>query len=86
MPGFLAALDWRFETAFILIRAVAITAASLWCLHRDRGKSDGDYAAFLEGDFDPAWFDTVIENIENYPVLIFFGHGEPRGGAACRGR
>jgi hypothetical protein len=68
MLGFLAALDWRFETALVLICAVAITAVSLWCLHRDRGKADGDYAAFLEDDFDPTWFDTVIEGIGEYPV------------------
>jgi hypothetical protein len=43
-------------------------AASLWCLHRDQGKADGDYAAFLEDDFDPTWFDVVIEDIGKYPV------------------
>jgi hypothetical protein len=70
MPGTLAALDWRFEIALMLICAVAITAVSLWRLHRDRGKADGDYAAFLKDDFDPAWFDTVIEGIGEYPVLF----------------
>jgi hypothetical protein len=68
--GFLAALDWRFETALILLCAVAVTAASLWCLYRDKGKADGDYAAFLEDDFDHSWFDTVIEGISEYPVLF----------------
>jgi hypothetical protein len=68
MLGFLAALDWRFETVLVLVCAVAVTAVSLWCLHRDRGKADGDYAAFREDDFDPAWFDTVIERIGEYPV------------------
>jgi hypothetical protein len=68
MLGFLAALDWRFETFLILLCAVAVTAVSLWYLHRDRGKADGDYAAFLEEDFDAAWFDMVIEGIGEYPV------------------
>jgi hypothetical protein len=68
--GFLAVLDWRFETALVLICAVAIMVVSLWCLYRDRGKADGDYAAFLEDDYDPAWFDTVIERIGEYPVLF----------------
>jgi hypothetical protein len=66
MLGFLAALDWRFETMLILLPV----AASLWCLYRDKGKADGDYAAFLEDDFDRAWFDIVIEDIDKYPVLF----------------
>jgi hypothetical protein len=70
MLGFLAVLNWRFETVIVLICAVAVTAASLWRLSRDRGKAGGDYAAFLEDDFDPAWFDTVIEGIGEYPVLF----------------
>ncbi|MDR1429301.1 MAG: hypothetical protein LBI85_03345 [Spirochaetaceae bacterium] len=70
MLGFLAALDWRFETTLVLLCAVAITAVSLWCLRRDRGKADGDYAAFLEDDFDSAWFDAVVEDIGEYPVLF----------------
>jgi hypothetical protein len=70
MLGFLAALGWRFETALVLICAVAVTAVSLWRFHRDRWKADGDYAAFLEDDYDPAWFDTVIEGIGEYPVLF----------------
>jgi hypothetical protein len=68
MLGFLAVLDWRFETALILICSLFNAAASLWCLHRDQGKADGDYAAFLEDDFDPTWFDVVIEDIGHYPV------------------
>jgi hypothetical protein len=32
------------------------------------GKADGDYAAFLEDDFDNTWFDVVIEDIGHYPV------------------
>jgi hypothetical protein len=70
MLGFLAALNWRFETALVLICAVAVTAVSLWCLHRDRGKADGDYAAFLEDDYDPTWFDTVVGGIGEYLVLF----------------
>jgi hypothetical protein len=70
MLGFLAALDWRFETVLVLICAVAVIAISLWCLHRGRGKANGDYAAFLEDDYDPAWFDVVIEGISEY--LIWF--------------
>jgi hypothetical protein len=68
--GFLAALNWRFETVLILSCSLLTAAAALWCLYRDRGKTDGDYAAFLEDDFDRAWFDFVIEDIEGYPVLF----------------
>jgi hypothetical protein len=68
--GFLAALDWRFEIALILFCSLLTVAVALWCLHRDQGKADGDYSAFLEDDFDHAWFDTVIDGIENYPVLF----------------
>jgi hypothetical protein len=70
MLGFLAALDWRFETVLILFCSLLTVAAALWCLHRDKGKADGDYAAFLEDDYDRAWFDVVIDGIENYPVLF----------------
>jgi hypothetical protein len=66
--GFLAALDWRFETGLVLLCSLPIVAAALWCLHRDQGKADGDYAAFLEDDFDHTWFDYVIEGISDYPV------------------
>jgi hypothetical protein len=52
MLGFLAALDWRFETGLVLLCSLLTVAAALWCLHRDKGKVDGDYAAFLEDDFD----------------------------------
>jgi hypothetical protein len=68
MFGLLAALDWRFETVLALFCSLLIVAADLWCLHRDKGKVDGDYAAFLEDDFDHAWFDVVIEDIGRYPV------------------
>jgi hypothetical protein len=70
MLGFLAALDWRFETGFILFCSLLVVAATLWCLYRDQGKADGDYAAFLEDDFDRTWFDVVIEGIDQYPVLF----------------
>jgi hypothetical protein len=53
-----------------LICALTVAGISLWCLYRDRGKVDGDYAAFLEDDFDQAWFDVVIEGISEYPVLF----------------
>jgi hypothetical protein len=68
--GLLAALDWRFETGLILLCSLLTVAASLWCLRRDQGKADGDYAAFLEDDFDRAWFDVVIEDLDQYPVLF----------------
>jgi hypothetical protein len=68
MLGFLAALGWRFEIALILLCSLLTVAAALWCLHRDQGKADGDYAAFLEDDFDHTWFDYVIEGISDYPV------------------
>jgi hypothetical protein len=68
--GFLAALDWRMETALILFCFLLTAAAALWCLYRDRGKADGDYAAFLEDDYDRTWFDTVIEDLDHYPVLF----------------
>jgi hypothetical protein len=69
MLGLLAALDWRFETMLILFCSLLTVAATLWwCIHRDQGKADGDYAAFLEDDFDRSWFDVVIEDIDKYPV------------------
>jgi hypothetical protein len=68
MLGFLAALEWRFETALVLLCSLLTVAAALWCLHRDKEKVDGDYAAFLDDDFDHAWFDVVIEDIGKYPV------------------
>jgi hypothetical protein len=70
MLGFLAALDWRFETGLILLCSLLAMAAALRCLYRDKGKADGDYAAFLEDDFDRTWFDVVIEGIDGYPVLF----------------
>jgi hypothetical protein len=70
MLGIIAALDWRFETALILFCSLLTVAVTLWCLYRDKGKADGDYAAFLEDDFDRAWFDVVIEDIGKYPVLF----------------
>jgi hypothetical protein len=70
VPGFLAVLDWWFETALVLFCSLLTMAATLWCLYRDKGKTDGDYTAFGEDDYDPAWFDTVIEGIDGYPVLF----------------
>jgi hypothetical protein len=54
----------------VLLCSLLIVAATLWCLYRDKGKVDGDYAAFLEDDFDRTWFDFVIEGIDGYPVLF----------------
>jgi hypothetical protein len=68
MLGSLAALDWRFETGLVLLCSLLTVVAALWCLHWDQGKTDGDYAAFLEDDFDRSWFDTVIESVSDYPV------------------
>jgi hypothetical protein len=70
MFGFLAVLDWRFEIGLVLFCSLLTVAAARWCLYRDKGKTDGDYAAFLEDDFDRAWFDFVIEGIDRYPVLF----------------
>jgi hypothetical protein len=70
MLGFVAALDWRFEAMLILFCSLLIMAATLWCLYRDKGKADGDYAAFLEDDFDRAWFDVVIKDLDKYPVFF----------------
>jgi hypothetical protein len=79
MFGFLAALDWRFETMLTLFCSLLTVAAALWCLYRDKGKTDGDYAAFLEDDFDRAWFDVVIEGISDYPVLFPQDIGNRKG-------
>jgi hypothetical protein len=79
MLGLLAALDWRFETVLILFCSLLIVAATLWCLYRDKGKADGDYAAFLEDDFDRTWFDVVIEDIDKYPVLFPPDMGNRKG-------
>jgi hypothetical protein len=79
MLGLLAALDWRFETGIILFCSLLTVTATLWCLHRDQGKADGDYTAFLEDDFDPAWFDMVIDGLENYPVLFPPDMGSGKG-------
>jgi hypothetical protein len=70
MLGLLSVLDWRFETVLILFCSLLTVAATLWCLYRNNGKADGDYAAFLEDDFDRTWFDVVIEDIDKYPVLF----------------
>jgi hypothetical protein len=70
MLGFLAALDWRIETGLVLLCSLLIMTATLWCLYRDKGKVGGDYAAFLEDDFDRTWFDAVIEDLDQYPVLF----------------
>jgi hypothetical protein len=80
MLGLIAALDWRIETALILFCSLFIVTATLWCIHRDKGKADGDYAAFLEDDFDRFWFDVVIEDIGNYPVLFPPDMGNRKGG------
>jgi hypothetical protein len=77
--GFLAALDWRLETALVLLCSLLTLAAALWCLHRDQGKVDGDYAAFLEDDFDHAWFDIVVEDIGRYPVWFPRDIGNRKG-------
>jgi hypothetical protein len=79
MLGLLAALDWRLETALILFCSLLIAAAALWCLYRDQGKADGDYAAFLEDDYDRAWFDVVIEDLDQYPVLFPPDMGNRKG-------
>jgi hypothetical protein len=79
MLGFLSALDWRFETVLILSCSLLTVAAALWCLYRDKGKADGDYAAFLEDDFDRSWFDFVIEGISDYPVLFPQDIGNRKG-------
>jgi hypothetical protein len=65
MPGILAALEWRFETGLVLLCSLLAAPVSLWRLHRDKGKAGGDYATFLEDDFNRAWFDVVIEDIAN---------------------
>jgi hypothetical protein len=70
MLGLLAVLDWRFETMIILSYSLLTVTAILWRFYRDKGKADGDYAAFLEDDFDHTWFDFVIECISDYPVLF----------------
>jgi hypothetical protein len=70
MLGILAALNWRFETVLTLFCSLLTVAAILWWLCRNRGKANGDYAAFLEDDFDHAWFDFVIEGIDGYPVMF----------------
>jgi hypothetical protein len=77
--GFLAALNWRFETVLALFCSLLAMAATLWCLHRDRGKADGDYATFWEDDFDHVWFDFVIEGIDRYQVLFPSDIGSRKG-------
>jgi hypothetical protein len=79
MLGFLAVLDWRMETVFILSCSPLTVAAALWCIHRNQGKVDGDYAAFLEDDFDHTWFDVVIEDLDQYPVLFPPDMGNRKG-------
>ncbi|MDR1107520.1 MAG: hypothetical protein LBL19_00635, partial [Spirochaetaceae bacterium] len=65
-----AFFSWRVESALILSYSVLLLAASLYCLKRDKGKANGDYSAFSENDYDRNWFDFVIENIGDYPVLF----------------
>jgi hypothetical protein len=77
--GSLAAMDWRFESMLILFCSLLTVAATLWCLYRDKGKADGGYAAFLEDDYDRAWFDVVIEDIDKYPVLFPPDMGNRKG-------
>jgi hypothetical protein len=79
MLGILAALDWRIETALVLFCSLLTVAATLWCLYRDKGKADGDYAAFWEDDYDRAWFDVVIEDIGQYPVWFPRDIGSGKG-------
>jgi hypothetical protein len=78
--GLLAALDWKMETALVMICALAVTGVSLWCLYWDRREADGDYAAFLEDDLDQAWLDFVIKGISEYLVLFSPGYREPQAG------
>jgi hypothetical protein len=61
MLGLLATMDWRFETGLVLLCSLLTVTATLWCLHRDKGTVDGDYAAFLEDDFDRTWFNVWYE-------------------------
>jgi hypothetical protein len=79
IPGLLAAVDWRIETALILGCSLIAMTISLWRLCRDRGKAVGDYAAFAEDDYDRTWFDVVIEDIGNYPVLFPPDMGKCKG-------
>jgi hypothetical protein len=79
MLGFFAVLGWRIETALVLFCSLLTAAAALWCLYRDKGKADGDYAAFLEDDYDRTWFDVVIEDIDKYPVLFPPDMGNRKG-------
>jgi hypothetical protein len=79
MLGILAALNWRFETVLTLFCSLLAVAATLWRLYRDKGKANGDYAVFLEDDFDHAWFDFVIEGIDGYPVLFSPDIGNRKG-------
>jgi hypothetical protein len=68
IPGLLATLDWRLETGLVLFCPLLTVAAALWCLHRDKEKTGGDYAAFPKDGFDHTWFDFVVEDIGQYPV------------------
>jgi hypothetical protein len=79
MFGLLAVLDWRFETVLVLFCSLLAVAAALWRLYRDKGETDGDYAAFLGDDFDRTWFDFVIEGIDGYPVLFPQDIGNHKG-------
>jgi hypothetical protein len=70
MLGFFLDLDWWFEIVLILSCSLLTVVARPRCLYRDKGKADGDYGVFLEGDFDRSWFDFVIEGISDYPILF----------------
>jgi hypothetical protein len=77
--GLLAALDWRIETGIALSYSLLILAVTLWCLRRDKGRMNGDYSTFSEEDYDRRWFDTVVGNIGDYPVLFPVDVGNRRG-------
>jgi hypothetical protein len=79
IQGLLAALDLRIETGIALSYSLFILAVTLWCLHRDKGKMNGDYSAFSEEDYDRHWFDFVLENIGDYSVLFPPDIGNRRG-------
>jgi hypothetical protein len=79
ISGLFAVLDWRIETALILSCSLLFMAASLRYFCRDKGKAGGDYAAFAEDDFDRAWFDAVIDDIDKYPVLFPPDMGKCKG-------
>jgi hypothetical protein len=68
--SFLSALSWRIETALVILYSLLILAVTLRCLRRDKGRANGDYSAFSDDDYDRNWFDFVVGNIGDYPVLF----------------